>query len=80
MPWWAPLGGLIGSFAVVVGLMFVNRVGAGTLAGLTITANFLMSLLIDNYGWFGINVHPMNWGRIAGAALMIAGIYLVSKF
>src|SRR5271156_500068 len=35
MPWWAPLGGLIGAVAVVVGLMFVNQVGAGMLAGLT---------------------------------------------
>lgn len=80
MPWWAPLGGLVGAIAVVVGLMFVNKVGAGTLAGLTITANFLMSLLIDKYGWFGIEVHPLNWGRIAGASLMVVGIYLVSKF
>jgi len=40
MPWWAPLGGLVGAFAVVAGLMFVNKVGAGTFAGLTITAIF----------------------------------------
>jgi transporter family-2 protein len=33
MPWWAPLGGLVGAFA-----------------GLTITANILMSLIIDKYG------------------------------
>ncbi len=80
MPWWAPLSGIIGAGAVVVGLMFVHKVGAGTLAGLTITANFLMSLLIDKYGWFGIEVHPLSIGRMAGAALMVAGIYLVSKF
>src|SRR5579862_846614 len=49
MPWWAPLGGIIGAFAVVAGLLFVGRVGAGPFAGLTITANILMSLLIDKY-------------------------------
>jgi transporter family-2 protein len=53
MPWWAPLGGPVGAFAVVVGLIFVNQVGAGILAGLTITANILMSRIIDKYGWFG---------------------------
>src|ERR1700733_9063051 len=74
MPWWAPLGGLIGAVAVVVGLLFVNQVGAGTLAGLTITANILMSLAIDKYGWFGMDVHPLSGGRIAGAALMVTGI------
>jgi acyl-CoA synthetase (AMP-forming)/AMP-acid ligase II len=25
MPWWAPLGGLVGAFAVVAGLLFVDR-------------------------------------------------------
>ncbi len=37
MPWWALLGGLVGAFAVVAGLMFVGKVGAGAFAGLTIT-------------------------------------------
>ncbi len=80
MPWWAPLGGLVGAGAVIVGLIFVNKVGAGTLAGLTITANILMSLIIDKYGWFGIEVHPLSIGRIIGGALMIIGIFLISKY
>jgi transporter family-2 protein len=80
MPWWAPLGGLVGAFAVVAGLMFVDRVGAGTFAGLTITANILMSLAIDRFGWFGMEVHALSPGRIAGAVLMVAGIGLISRY
>jgi bacterial/archaeal transporter family-2 protein len=80
MPWWAPLGGLVGAFAVIAGLMFVNRVGAGPLAGLTITANILMSLAIDHFGWFGMTVHPMGGWRVLGAALMVGGIALVARF
>lgn len=80
MPWWAPLGGLIGAFAAIAGLFFVGTVGAGTFAGLTITANILMSLLIDKYGMSGMTVHDLTPGRIAGAALMVAGIALISKF
>ena len=80
MPWWAPLGGLIGAFAVVAGLLFVGRVGAGTFGGLTITANILMSLLIDKYGWFGMEVHELTPARAAGGLLMVAGIFLISRF
>ncbi len=80
MPWWAPLGGLVGAFAVVAGLLFVNEVGAGTFAGLTITANILMSLVIDKFGLFGMDVHPLSGGRLAGAVLMVTGIALISKF
>lgn len=80
MPWWAPLGGLVGALAVVCGLLFVDKVGAGAFAGLTITANILMSLAIDQFGLFGMERHAMNTGRSIGAALMVSGIVLISKF
>ena len=80
MPWWAPLGGLVGAFAVVAGLLFVNKVGAGTYAGLTITANVLMSLVIDKFGWFGMEIHALNGWRLLGAAFMVAGIALIARF
>jgi transporter family-2 protein len=80
MPWWAPLGGVVGAFAVVAGLLFVNRVGAGAYAGLTITANILMSLVIDQFGWFGMPVHQLGGWRVMGGALMAAGIILVAMF
>jgi len=80
MQWWAPLGGLVGALAVICGLLFVDKVGAGTFAGLTITANILMSLLIDQFGWFGVEQHTLGLGRIAGAVLMVSGIALVALF
>jgi transporter family-2 protein len=80
MPWWAPLGGLVGAFAVIAGLLFVGKVGAGAFAGLTITANILMSLAVDRFGMFGMQAHELTTGRMAGAALMVAGIALISKF
>jgi bacterial/archaeal transporter family-2 protein len=80
MPWWAPLGGVIGAFAVIAGLLFVDKVGAGAFAGLTITANILMSLAIDHFGLFGVQQHPLGLGRSVGAVLMVAGIFAISKF
>jgi bacterial/archaeal transporter family-2 protein len=80
MPWWAPLGGLVGACAVVAGLLFVDKVGAGPLAGLTITANILMSLAIDHFGLFGLQPPSMNAGRAAGALLMTGGIVLITRF
>jgi transporter family-2 protein len=80
MPWWAPLGGLVGAFAVVAGLIFVGKVGAGAFAGLTITANILMSLIIDKFGLFGMETHALSVGRMIGGALMVAGIVLISYF
>jgi transporter family-2 protein len=81
MRWWAPLGGLIGAFAVIMGLLLVDKVGAGPFAGLTITANILMSLAIDHFGWFGIQQHGLNiWRDLGGGALMTGGIVLIALF
>lgn len=80
MPWWAPLGGLVGAFAVITGLLFVDKIGAGPFAGLTITANVLMSLAIDNFGLFGIEQHSLNIWRILGAAMMTGGMVLIALF
>ena len=50
MPWWAPLGGLVGAVQVYAGLTQVNKVGAGPFMGFTVTAALIASLLVDHYG------------------------------
>lgn len=80
MPWWAPLGGVIGAFALIAGLLFVEKVGAGAFAGLTITANIPMSLVIDHLGLFGVQQHSLGLARVVGAVLMVAGVFAISKF
>jgi bacterial/archaeal transporter family-2 protein len=80
MPWWAPLGGIIGAFAVVTGLLFVNRVGAGPFAALTVSANLIMSVVIDQFGWLRIPTHPITPLRALGVAVLIAGVALITLF
>jgi len=70
----------VGSLAVVCGLLFVDKIGAGPFAGLTITANILMSLLIDKFGLFGMEVHQLNIWRTIGGALMVARVALITIF
>ena len=48
--------------------------------GVAITANILMSLVIDHFGMFGVQQHSLSPGRMAGGALMVVGIALISKF
>jgi transporter family-2 protein len=80
MPWWAPLGGLVGAVAVYAGLKLVGTVGAGTYTALNVTAALVMSIVIDHFGLLRVDVHPCNLGRVFGAGLMIAGVVLISKF
>ncbi len=80
MPWWAPLGGLVGAVQVYAELTLVNKVGAGPFVGLTVTAALIASLAVDHFGWFDMPVHAINLWRIVGAMLMIGGITLIAKF
>jgi bacterial/archaeal transporter family-2 protein len=45
MPWWAPLAGLTGAVAVFAGLALIDKIGAGPVNGLIITANLLVDRL-----------------------------------
>lgn len=80
MPWWAPLGGLVGAVQVYAGLTLVNRVGAGPFVGFTVTAALIASLAVDHFGLFHMPIHAINIWRIVGAALMVGGIALIAKF
>lgn len=78
--WWMPLAGLTGAVAVFAGLIFVDKVGAGAFNGLLITANLLTSVALDHFGWVGMKQVRAGASRIGGAALMVAGIVLISLF
>jgi bacterial/archaeal transporter family-2 protein len=80
MKWWAPLGGIVGAVAVFAGLTLVQKVGVGTLNGLTICANLVASVAIDHFGLIGVPEHALSWPRLAGALLMVAGVALVMRF
>lgn len=80
MPWWAPLGGVAGAVAVFAGLLLIQKLGAGPVNGVTISANLIASLAIDHFALFGVAQHAMNPWRATGAVLLVAGVTLIAKF
>jgi transporter family-2 protein len=80
MPWWAPVGGVVGAVQVYAGLTLVTKVGAGPFMGLTVTAALIASIVIDHFGLLRMPVHPMNALRLIGALLLVAGIALVARY
>ncbi len=79
-PWWMWVGGVCGALFVLSALLVASKVGAGTFVGLTVTASVITALVLDHFGLLGIPVHPAGWGRVAGGALMVAGLGLIAKF
>ena len=79
-PWWAWIGGVMGTTIVLSQLFVAGQVGSGVFIAMTVTASVTMSLVLDHYGLVGFDVHLAGWGRIAGALLMFAGLGLIAKF
>ena len=73
MPWWPVIGGLVGAAQVYAGLTLVNKVGAGTFMGFTVTAALIMSLFIDHFGWLRVDSHPITPGEPLAACSWSAG-------
>ncbi len=77
---WAWLGGLISIASTLAGLTLAQRLGSGVFTGLTLTASLLTSVVLDHFGWVGFRQHPASPARLGGCALMVAGVWIVSRF
>ena len=76
-PWWMWLGGVLGVFIVSTNIIAAPRLGAALLMSLAIAGQLGAGLLLDHYGAFSFPVHPISWGRVAGATLLVAGVALI---
>jgi bacterial/archaeal transporter family-2 protein len=76
-PWWVWIGGALGAFYVLGSIVAAPRLGAVTLFVMILAGQALASLLVDQFGWVGFEQHPVNTLRVAGVALLAAGVALV---
>jgi len=78
-PWWAWTGGLLGAFYVSAVTWAAPRLGVAVTLGLTVTGMMLASVALDAVGGLGLAVRPVTGARVLGAALLVAGVYLVRR-
>jgi transporter family-2 protein len=76
-PWWIWTGGVLGSFFVLTAILATPPLGAALMLASLVVGQTITALVIDHYGWFGVQVHPLSPMRIAGAALLIGGVMLL---
>ena len=78
-PWSLYVGGLCG-FVIIVVLAFVfPKIGAALAIALMVLGQSVAALTIDHYGFMGMPKDPVTASRIAGLALVAAGIALLRR-
>ena len=77
---WAWFGGLISIASTMAGLMLAQKMGSGVFTGVTVTAGLVMSVALDQMGALGFKQHTASPMRLGGCALMVAGVWMISRF
>lgn len=77
-PLWQLSGGLIGAVFVTVTLLAAPKLGVTALVVATLAGQVTAGLLIDKFGWFGIEPRPIETRRLVGIVLVGVAIFLIN--
>ncbi|HYI79278.1 MAG TPA: DMT family transporter [Thermoleophilaceae bacterium] len=77
--WYYLTGGLLGAAYVTTVLVSVRTLGAGGVTAATIAGQLTLAVVIDRYGWFGIDKQGLTPQRVLGIALLAVGTFLVVR-
>jgi transporter family-2 protein len=78
-PWWALLGGACGAAIVSASIVGVGHLGAGGVTAAVVAGQLTASVVIDQYGLFGVEKQSLTVGKLAGVAMLAIGVYLIVR-
>jgi transporter family-2 protein len=76
--YWMWFGGLCGSFYVWTTIMSGPRIGAALAVSLAIAGQLIVAAMLDHTGALGFPQHALSPLKLAGIALVIAGVLVVA--
>ncbi|MCH8616328.1 DMT family transporter [Sphingomonas sp. SM33] len=79
VPWYAWLGGLYGAFFVAMAAFGAPRIGIGPLLTAAIAGQLIGAIVLDHYGMIGLARQPVSPEKLAGAALVLIGAFIVRR-
>ncbi|WP_447765288.1 DMT family transporter [Sphingopyxis panaciterrae] len=72
-------GGLFVAFYVIAVTFIAPRFGVGNAIFFVLVGQIASAAVIDHFGLFGAAQFPVDVKRVAGIALMVAGVYLARR-
>jgi bacterial/archaeal transporter family-2 protein len=77
--WYYLIGGLLGAVYVSSVLVTVRSLGAGGVTAATIAGQLTLAVVVDHFGWLGVERQAITLPRVAGILLLAAGVALVVR-
>lgn len=79
-PLWSYLGGVLGGAYILLIVICAPQLGIGNVTIMVLLGQVLAAMLIDQFGLLNAPLHSLNWQRLLGVVLVVAGVYIVRKF
>ena len=76
--WWQLLGGLIGAIFVTTTLLSAPKIGVTGMIVAALAGQMTAALLIDTFGWVGLEAKPLDLHRILGLGLLVVSVVLIN--
>jgi bacterial/archaeal transporter family-2 protein len=72
-------GGLVGALYVGSIVFTVRALGAGGLTAVTISGQLGLAMVIDHFGWLGVEKSSITLAKVSGVVLLALGTWLVIR-
>lgn len=70
------LGGAIGAFITYTVIRSMDMLGPARAVMLIVIAQLIVAYVIEILGWFGVEKQPLEWRKVIGMVVAIAGIVI----
>jgi len=79
LPWYMVIAGVWGLILYLTISVTLPRLGGTMVVTLIIIGQLLVGMVIDNFGWLSVPVHPISVARTLGVIVLLVGGYLIAQ-
>jgi len=79
VPWYTLGAGIFGLIVIAAISFMIPRVGVAASIITVVAGQLLVGTILDQYGWLGASIRPMDLTRAIGLAVVLFGVWLTVK-
>jgi bacterial/archaeal transporter family-2 protein len=79
VPWYALGAGVFGLVVIAAISYMIPRVGVAASIITVVAGQLLVGTILDQYGWLGASVRPLDVTRVIGMGIVLFGVWLTVR-
>ncbi len=79
VPWYALGAGMLGVVVLTAVSYTIPRIGVTATVSLIVAAQLVLGVVLDQFGWLGADIRPIDIGRLVGIVVLFLGTWLIIR-